>query len=228
MSLPITAFVTMVTPIRLSSIDLACHDRFRQPELGDAVDQDAARLMESLIDRDAMAKLGKVVGAGQARRAAADDGDLLARLRPRYPAAFRRRSCAPSPRANRSSRADADRLMFLGQGAEFFALALLRADPAADGRQQVRLLDDRRLRGRSRSSCTALMKRGIGTPTGQPVTQGGFLHCMQREASRTACSGVYPRRDFFEIRPPDRRGPARGWGSSSGLIFLGVFASMVP
>ena len=35
-----------------------------------------------------------------------------------------------------------------------------------------------------------LMKPGMSTPTGQPSTQPGFLHCRQREASSFAISGV--------------------------------------
>ena len=41
---------------------------------------------------------------------------------------------------------------------------------------------------RKSPSSTALMKPGMSISTGQPLTQGAFLHWRQRAASTTACS----------------------------------------
>ena len=53
-------------------------DLLREAELGYAVDQHAAALVERLEDRDAVARLRAVRRAGDGRGAGADDRDLLA------------------------------------------------------------------------------------------------------------------------------------------------------
>ncbi len=62
----------------LEAVDLALDDGLRQTELGDAVDQHAAAGEERLEHGDVEAVAGELAGAGDAGRAGADDGDLLA------------------------------------------------------------------------------------------------------------------------------------------------------
>ena len=61
----------------LQVFDLGGHDLLGETELGDAVDQNAAGLVESLKNGHFIAHLAQVASAGQARRAGADDGDLV-------------------------------------------------------------------------------------------------------------------------------------------------------
>ena len=58
--------------------DPPVEDRLLHLELGDAVAQQAARLVGALVDGDGVAGAGQLLGRGQARRAGADDGDGLA------------------------------------------------------------------------------------------------------------------------------------------------------
>src|SRR5450759_844595 len=71
-------------------INLPAYDRFRQPELGDAVRQHATRGVQSLEEGDLVAKPGQVPGAAQAGRACPDDR----RLHPRRARFLRRASHA--------------------------------------------------------------------------------------------------------------------------------------
>ena len=63
------------TPSCLELVDLGVDDRVRQAEVGNAVLEHAARLVEGLVDRDVAAGLGHVGRAGHAGRAGADDAD---------------------------------------------------------------------------------------------------------------------------------------------------------
>ena len=106
--------------------DFACHDALlRKPELGDAVDQYAARLVQRLEDFHSVAQFRKVACAGQPGRAAADDGDLV-------PVAgcglCRGGAVFELPVADEAFEfADGDRFAFDAQDAGAFALAHLRA-----------------------------------------------------------------------------------------------------
>ena len=66
------------------------------------------------------------------------------------------------------------------------------------------------------------MKRGMSICTGQPATQVGFAHWMQRSASRSASWSEKPRFTSLKLRArscASRSGMWTWWGSSS-LIFL--------
>ena len=63
---------------RREPVDLRLDDVLGQAELGDAVDEDAARGVERLEDRDVVAELGELARGGQPGRPGADDADLLA------------------------------------------------------------------------------------------------------------------------------------------------------
>ena len=62
----------------LQSGHLAGHDGLGQTELGDAVDQHAAGLVEQLVNGDLVTHTGQVAGAGQSGRAGANDGHAMA------------------------------------------------------------------------------------------------------------------------------------------------------
>ena len=70
------ASTSIFTPVGDEAVDLGLDDVLGQAELGDAVDQHAARGVERLEDRDVVALLGELAGGGQAGRAGADDADL--------------------------------------------------------------------------------------------------------------------------------------------------------
>lgn len=166
--------------------DFACHDALLgQPELGDAVDQYAARLVQRLEDLDFIAQFRKVARAGQPGRAAADDGDLV-------PVAgcglCRGGAVFELPVADEAFEfADGDRFAFDAQDAGAFALRFLRADAAADRGQRTVAGDD--VGGLLQLPvCKAPMKSGMRMLTGQAATQRGFLQCRQRDASSLASS----------------------------------------
>ncbi len=116
----------------------------RQAELGDAIDEDAARLVECLEDDGLVAVAAQVAGAREAGWAGADDRDAAARRR-----ADRRQLDAAllalpvgEERLDLADRhREAEVLVDLGDHAVLLALALLRTDAPADRRQEVGLLD---------------------------------------------------------------------------------------
>ena len=115
------------------------HDGLRQTELGNAVSQHAAGLVEVLIDGHVVAELGQVARAGEAGRAGADDrdavavgGDLLGHLVGVF---------AVPVGDEALQTADADGLALDAAHALALALLLLRADTAADGGQGAVLKD---------------------------------------------------------------------------------------
>ena len=121
-------------------LDLDVDDRIRQPEIRDAVLQHATRLVERLVYGHVAAGLGHVGGTRHAGRARADDADLepvVLDVRNIHPTFADRHVADPALEA-----ADRDRLQRLADGAHTLALAFLRADAAADGRQQVGIGDD--------------------------------------------------------------------------------------
>ena len=98
----------------------------------------AARAVQGLEDRHLVPELDQVAGASQARRARADDRDLLARWRRHvrlHVHVVRERVVAEEP----LEPSDAAGFAALVQAADLLALVLLRADAPADGRQQVHL-----------------------------------------------------------------------------------------
>ena len=83
-------------------VDLGLDDGLGQAELGDAVDQHAARGVEGLEDGDVVAGPGELAGGGQPGRTGADDRDALAGLR--RPRRGRAGRCGAAPSRRRSAR----------------------------------------------------------------------------------------------------------------------------
>src|SRR5699024_10719822 len=124
----------------LQALDLLLDDGLGQAELGDAVHQNAARHVQGLVDGDLIAHLGQVAGGGQAGRARADDGHLVPVEGGHGGAGM---DVFPVPVGHKALQAaDAHRLVLDAAGAAALALALLGADPAADGGQGRVLADD--------------------------------------------------------------------------------------
>ena len=120
-------------------VDLLLHDGLRQTELGDAVSQHAAGLVEVLIDGHVVAELGQVARAGEAGRAGADDGDAVA---VRGDLLGHLVGVLAVPVGDEALQtADADGLALDAAHALALALLLLRADAAADGGQGAVLED---------------------------------------------------------------------------------------
>ena len=122
------------------AVDLLLDDGLGQTELGDAVHQHAASHVQSLVDRDLVAQLGQITGSSQAGRACADDGDLVA-VGCRHDGSGVDVLAVPVGHEALQT-ADADRLILDAAGALALALALLRADAAADGGQGGGAVDD--------------------------------------------------------------------------------------
>ncbi len=111
----------------------------RQTELRDAVDENAARLVQGLEDRDVIAELCQVSCTGKAGRACADDGDLFAVLCLGRLGADAELLCLVGNVALELS--DGNGLALDAADALCLALALLGADSAAD-RGKARGLGD--------------------------------------------------------------------------------------
>ena len=96
--------------------------------------------MQGFKDDNAVAELSQVVSAAQSCRTAADDGYLSARRG----AHFRGFDVAAFPFVigDKSFEVtDGDRFVFFAQNALFFTLVFLGADPSANRRQDIILLD---------------------------------------------------------------------------------------
>jgi hypothetical protein len=120
--------------------DFGVDYRVRQAEIGDAIFQNAARLMEGFEYRDVAPRLGHVRRAGHAGGSGADDPDLEVvglDIRDVDPAL-----CDGGVADPAFEPADGDRLQRVAHGANALALIFLRADAAADGRQQIGGGDD--------------------------------------------------------------------------------------
>ena len=74
---PTLALVTKLDSLGLHDLDPAIDEAFFQLEIGDAVHQQSADAVGPLEDGDDVAGLVELGRARQARRAGADDGDLL-------------------------------------------------------------------------------------------------------------------------------------------------------
>jgi hypothetical protein len=130
----------------LQVLHFPLHDGLGEAELGDAVDEDAAGLVESLEDGHVVAGLDAVAGNGEPGGAGADDGDLLARLGGRL--GHRRLALLGFPVGDEALQAaDGHGLLLLAEDADLLALVLLRADAAADGGKEVGILDGRHRAG---------------------------------------------------------------------------------
>ena len=125
----------------LQALDFAADDFARQAERRDAVLQHAADHVQRLVDGDVAAVAHEVGRRRQARRARADDGDLArAGCSKRGGSALR--GCGVVADETLEP-ADRHRLELAADDALRLALRFLRADAAADRREQVGLVDDR-------------------------------------------------------------------------------------
>ena len=120
-----------ISPIE--AVDLLLDDGLGQTELGDAVHQHAAGHMQGLVHGDFIAQLGQIACSGQAGRTGTDDGDFVAVGRGNDGSGMDILAVPVGHKALQT--ADADGLVLDAAGALALALALLRADTAADGRQ---------------------------------------------------------------------------------------------
>ena len=124
----------------LQGLDLPVHHAVGQDELGDAVGQDAAHIGQLLEHGHVITQQSQVPGAGDAGRAGTDDGDFLALLL-HNGGVHAVAGCVPvSDEALQA--ADAHGLTAHRMGAVLFALLLLGADTAADGRHGASHGDD--------------------------------------------------------------------------------------
>ena len=184
----------------LQVLHLGIDDALGEAELGDPVDQHAARFVQGLEDGHIVAHLDEIAGDREPRGAGPDDGDALSR---------RGRQSRDLDRARVSlvigdealQAPDGDGVPLLAEDAELFALVLLGADPAADGGQAVRLLD---------------LPGGLDeVPVGDQLDKGGDVdvHGASRHAAGLlaldAAPGFQhgrlrrvPRRDLVEIGDP--------------------------
>jgi len=121
-------------------LDLHLQDLLREAELRDAVDKHAAHLVQGFEDGDIVAHLRQLGGGGQARRTGADDGHALAGGLGE--GGLLHQTTLALPVGDEALEAtDGHRVPLLGQHALDLALVFLRADAAADGGQDVGLLD---------------------------------------------------------------------------------------
>ena len=124
----------------LEAVDLLLDDGLGQTELGDAVHQHAACDVQGFVDRDLIAQLGEVACGGQTGRACADDGDLVAVGRRHDGGSVDIFTVPVGHEALQT--ANANGLVLDSAGTLALALALLRADAAADGGQGRGTIDD--------------------------------------------------------------------------------------
>jgi hypothetical protein len=128
-------------------VRLGLDELLRQAELRDAVDHDAAGLLEGLEDDDLVALAADVHGAGEPGGTGAYDGHPPPRGRcdagkvacPACPLPIGDEALEPADLDGLL-----DRFKGLAEGAGRLALGLLRTDPPADGGEEVRGLDDAR------------------------------------------------------------------------------------
>src|SRR5574344_1397053 len=129
----------------LESVDLVLHDGLRKAELGDAVDEDAAALVEGLEESHGMSGLGAVGRAGDRGGAGADDGDALSGGG-RGDGLGLGAGLAGEVGAEALDAADGDGLVDglqqLAHRAVLLALLLLGADASADRRKERGFADD--------------------------------------------------------------------------------------
>ena len=202
-------------------------DRLGQAELRDAVDQHAAGLVQRLEDGDVVPSAARSPATVSPAGPEPTTATRLAVGR-RDRGQLARCPCSRLPVGEEAlEAADGDGLALLARGRTLLALLLLRADPAADGRQGVRLLELRDARPRKSPSAISLTKPGMSIPTGQPSTHVGFLHGRQREASRLRRLARVAERHLVEVadalgrRPASASAAGRSLGLSSPPSSIG-------
>ena len=128
--------------------------------MGNAVDQDAARLLQGFEDGDVVAFFHQLACHGNAGGTGADDGDLVSVRRFGFDGL---KMIFPGVVGGVAFQfADAHGIAFFAQDAVFFALAFLGTDAAANGGQ-----------------CRVLGKfhgGGLGIVLGDFVDEGGDVH----------------------------------------------------
>ena len=147
------------------------HDGLGQTELGDAVHQHAAHLVEGLKYSDVVSLPGQVAGAGQSRGAGAHHSHLVAvALRHDGSAALVAVGVVVVGHEPLQA-ADAHRLTFDATDALALALVLLGADTAADGGQAVGGGDDA-------EGLVKLALRHLGDELGDMYVHGAAVHAL--------------------------------------------------
>ena len=164
------------TPRLEHVLDLGGDDRLGQAELGDAVGEDAAGLVQRLEDRDRVAASAPGRRRRQAGRAGADHGDAAAVGRPPLPAWFSPFSPTSASVALERGRSR-PRLPFMPRmqvSSHWVSCGQTR--PQMAGQAGLALSVPCRLGEvappRSRST-----KPGMSMPPGSPSMHMGFLHC---------------------------------------------------
>ena len=123
----------------LQAVHFLLHDGLGQTELGNAVHQHAAGQMQGLVHGDIVALLGQVAGAGEAGRAGADHGYLMA-VRPGLFGGLGAVGVVPVGHKAFQT-ADTHGLALLAPDAVHLALGLLGAHTAAHSGQGAGLVD---------------------------------------------------------------------------------------
>ena len=197
----------------------ACDDLLGQAELGDAVDEHAARLVEGLEDGDVVAALGQLAGGGQAGRAGADDGTFLP-----LGGASRGRGAAVvcrAPSRRRSARGSRWRPACpscRGCSRTSHWVSCGQTRPVTQGRALSPSRTAAAPAGCPRASSS--MKRGMLTPTGQPSMHFGLLALEAALGLEQGQLLGQPEVDLVEVA---RRGRAE---SCSGMLLRGRSAGV--
>ena len=226
----------------LEVLDVLVDDRLRQAVLGDAVAEHAADRVQRLEDRHRVAELREIARRREARRARADDRDLLGPARDGLHGPVRRVRALPV-RDEALEPADRDRLLLAQDHAVQLALVLDRADAAADRREEVPPPDRARgaLEVAQRDAADELADRDVdgaarprsaGPGTGgsagprrppvppcsrwRPLPSCGAARRGRAPASRSCAGRRSARPATSPLRPARRPGAPRPRTSSSG------------
>ncbi len=193
-------------PQGLEVLHLPVDDGLGQAELGDAVAQHPAGVVQGLEHVHLVPHARQFAGGGEAAGARAHHGHLETGLLGGR--RFRGRLPAAQSATNRSSQPMATGSPFLPRTqTPSHWVSWGQTRPVVAGRA----LSTRRIWAAAvkSPSATALRNSGMRTPTGQPSTQGLFLHSRQRLASRMASSGVSPWFTSRKLQARSGRHPVR-------------------
>ncbi len=176
--------------------------------------------MQTLKDGHLITQFDQIPGDGQSGRSGTDNGDLLPVGRRR----FRKGNLPGCPfviGGKAFQPPDGHRIAFFAENADLLALFLLRADPAADGWQAVRFLQDMR----------RLDKVSIGNGLDE-LRNAHFHRATGDTAGLFALDAAFgfqngrflgiSQRDFLKIRYPDP-GILLGHLLPGNLLFLFLF-----
>jgi len=181
-------------------VHLALHDRLGETELGNAVDEHAASLVQRLEDGHLVTGLDAVARHSEPGGSGADDGDLLAGLRGRL--GHRRLTLLRLPVGDEAlETADRHRLLLLSEDADLLALVLLGTDAAADGGQKVGLLDRRHRSGHVLIGDRLDECRNIYGDGAAPDAEGLLAHQAARGLYGSLLDGVAEGHGIEVLRP---------------------------